>query len=237
MAKATADSGQKMIPADCVAVLLMSHPSVAKDTYEMMSAVDGTRTASSFEHQFRSIIARAKELKKRVDDGETFSAVTAHKRGWRQLCFEKWLANNLYQVPRLRQLLPPRARSARVMMPTTRPPRRLKLLLSLVERRQPRLPQLLHLLVMLSTRTTSQPTWTTSSSAKRSGKRSSRSELVSTKLRVLQPLPKSHYNRQFFLQPFAEGLQVTFKALCPCLIREVCGCFQDTLERLTWLLF
>jgi hypothetical protein len=115
MAKATADSGQKTISADCVAVLLMSHPSVAKDTYAMMSAVDGTRTASSFEHQFRAIIARAKELKKRVDDGETFSAVTAHKRGWRQLCFEKWIANNLYQVPRLRQLLPPRERSARVM--------------------------------------------------------------------------------------------------------------------------
>ncbi|KAG9201601.1 hypothetical protein G6514_005608 [Epicoccum nigrum] len=81
MVKATTDSGQKMILADCVAVLLMSYPSVAKDTYDMMSAVDSTRTASSFEHQFRSVVARARELKKRVEDGETFSPVTAPKRG------------------------------------------------------------------------------------------------------------------------------------------------------------
>lgn len=188
MAKATADSGQKMIPADCVAVLLMSHPSIAKDLYEMMSAVDGTRTASSFEHQFRSVIARAKELKKRVDDGETFSAITAHKRGWRQMCFEKWIANNLYQVPRLRQPLPPRARSARTTMPTTHPQRRPRPPQSLVERRPPRLPQLSHLLVMLSTRTTSQPTWMSSSSARRSGRKRTRSELVSAKLKVLQNL-------------------------------------------------
>ena len=206
MAKATADSGQKMIPADCVAVLLMSHPSVAKDMYDMMSAVDGTRTASSFEHQFRSIIARAKELKKRVDNGETFSAVTAQKRGWRQLRFEKSIANNLYQVPRLPQLLPPRARSARATMPTIRPPRRLRLRLSLVGRRQPRLPQLLHLPVMLSTRTTSQQIWMISSRPKRNGRRRTRSKLVSAKPKVLQLPPKSRFNRQFFIRPFAEGL-------------------------------
>ena len=185
MAKATADSGQKMIAADCVAVLLMSHPSIAKDMYEMMSAVDGTRTASSFEHQFRSVIARAKELKKRVDDGETFSAITAHKRGRRQMCFEKWIANNLYQVPRLRQLLRPRARSARATTPTTHPQRRPRPPQSLVERRSPRLPQPPHLLVMLSTRTTFQLTWMNSSSARRNGRRRTRSEFVSAKLKVL----------------------------------------------------
>jgi len=47
-----------------------------------MSVLDGTRTASSFEHQFRSITARAKELKQRSDDGETFTPVPpGNKRG------------------------------------------------------------------------------------------------------------------------------------------------------------
>ncbi len=85
MGKATdpTSGGQKMISADCVAVLLMAlgRTSVSKEQLDMMSALDGTRTASSFEHQFRSIIAKAKELKKRVDDGETFAPVTAQKRG------------------------------------------------------------------------------------------------------------------------------------------------------------
>lgn len=85
MAKAT-DSpagGSKMIPADCVAVLLVAlgRTTVSKEQLNMMSALDGTRTASSFEHQFRSIIAQAKELKKRVDDGETFDPIVAQKRG------------------------------------------------------------------------------------------------------------------------------------------------------------
>ena len=48
----------------------------------MMSALDGTRTASSFEHQFRTITAKAKELKARAEKGETFQAVTpVNKRG------------------------------------------------------------------------------------------------------------------------------------------------------------
>ncbi|KAF3001290.1 hypothetical protein E8E13_004564 [Curvularia kusanoi] len=72
---------QKMISADCVAVLLMSNPKLSKAQYDMMSAVDGTRSASSFEHQFRSILAKAKDLKKRADDGEAFSPVAGAKRG------------------------------------------------------------------------------------------------------------------------------------------------------------
>ncbi|KAJ8107135.1 hypothetical protein OPT61_g9074 [Boeremia exigua] len=78
-----ATGGQKMISADCVAVLLMSlgRTSISKEQLDMMSALDGTRTASSFEHQFRSIIAKAKELKKRVEDGEAFAPISAQKRG------------------------------------------------------------------------------------------------------------------------------------------------------------
>lgn len=80
MSKAAA--GQKMIPADCVAVLLMAlgNTSISRTQLEMMSALDGTRTADSFQHQFRSIIAKAKELKKRVDDGEHFEPVVPPSR-------------------------------------------------------------------------------------------------------------------------------------------------------------
>ncbi|KAH4018230.1 hypothetical protein HBH70_175650 [Parastagonospora nodorum] len=85
MAKAAADSnaGQKTIPADCVSVLLMAldKTTITKAQYELMSALDGSRTASSFEHQSRSITAKAKELKSRVDNGEKFEAVApANKR-------------------------------------------------------------------------------------------------------------------------------------------------------------
>ncbi|KAJ4400547.1 hypothetical protein N0V91_008589 [Didymella pomorum] len=76
-------AGSKMISADVVSVLLMAlgNTTITKDQLNMMSAIDGTRTASSYEHQLRSIVAKAKELKKRVDDGETFAAVAAPKRG------------------------------------------------------------------------------------------------------------------------------------------------------------
>lgn len=76
--------GQKMIAADVVSVLLMAmdKTTISKQQYEMMSALDGTRTASGFEHQFRSITAKAKELKTRVENGEKFEPVQpAKKRG------------------------------------------------------------------------------------------------------------------------------------------------------------
>ncbi|KAF2035939.1 hypothetical protein EK21DRAFT_96530 [Setomelanomma holmii] len=79
-----ANGAQKMIPADCVSVLLMAldKTTITKAQYEIMSALDGSRTASSFEHQFRTITAKAKELKSRVDNGEKFEAVRpANKRG------------------------------------------------------------------------------------------------------------------------------------------------------------
>lgn len=38
--------------------------------YQMMSAVDGDRSASAFQHQFRKVKARAKELQKQAASGE-----------------------------------------------------------------------------------------------------------------------------------------------------------------------
>ncbi|CAG5172075.1 uncharacterized protein ALTATR162_LOCUS7419 [Alternaria atra] len=76
--------GQKMVPADCVSVLLMALGSttITRAQYDIMSALDGTRTASSFEHQFRTITAKAKELKARAENGETFQPVApGNKRG------------------------------------------------------------------------------------------------------------------------------------------------------------
>jgi hypothetical protein len=80
MSKAAA--GQKTFSADCVAVLLMAlgSTSISKKQLEMMSALDGTRTVDSFQHQFRPIIAKAKQLKQRVDDGEHFEPVIPSAR-------------------------------------------------------------------------------------------------------------------------------------------------------------
>jgi hypothetical protein len=74
---AAANAGRKMVLADCVSVLLMAvgNTTITKAQYNMMSAIDGTRTASSFEHQFRTITAKAKELKARVEDGEDFEPI------------------------------------------------------------------------------------------------------------------------------------------------------------------
>lgn len=77
-----------MISADCVSVLLMTLgcTGITKAQLEMMSAVDGTRSTNSFEHQFRPIMAMAKELKKRVQDGEEFIPVQpGSKRGVQRL--------------------------------------------------------------------------------------------------------------------------------------------------------
>jgi hypothetical protein len=87
-AAATDVNGTKVVPADCVSVLLMALGNITKQQLNMMSALDGTRTASSFEHQFRSIIAKTKDLKARVDGGEDFTPVPpGKKRGkWLLLC-------------------------------------------------------------------------------------------------------------------------------------------------------
>ena len=78
--------GQKTFTAEIVAVLLLAvkgsgaTPSISKQQYEMMSALDGTRTADSFQHQLRAVTAKARELQARLDGGEKFEAVKAAKK-------------------------------------------------------------------------------------------------------------------------------------------------------------
>ncbi|KAF2636389.1 hypothetical protein P280DRAFT_409842 [Massarina eburnea CBS 473.64] len=71
-----------MFTENTVAVLLMAlgNTSISTAQYGMMSALDGEKTASSFQHQFRSVLKKAKELKARADDGETFAAVAPDKK-------------------------------------------------------------------------------------------------------------------------------------------------------------
>jgi hypothetical protein len=81
--KATpAEKGTKTFSADVVAAVLFSTgtTTISKKNFEMMSALDGTKTASGFEHDFRSVIAKAKELKARVESGEEFEPVQPTKK-------------------------------------------------------------------------------------------------------------------------------------------------------------
>lgn len=80
--KSGENAGSKMVSTEVVAILLAANgvSSIAMTQYEAMSALDGTRTASSFQHQFRAILRRAKELKARLDAGEKFVPVTPSKK-------------------------------------------------------------------------------------------------------------------------------------------------------------
>ncbi|KAF2850644.1 hypothetical protein T440DRAFT_507742 [Plenodomus tracheiphilus IPT5] len=77
-------TAQKNILADCIAVLMATGgtTTITRAQYDMMSSVNGERTASSFEHQFRHIIAKSKELKQRLDNGENFTPVPPAKKGY-----------------------------------------------------------------------------------------------------------------------------------------------------------
>ncbi|KAF2252988.1 hypothetical protein BU26DRAFT_587719 [Trematosphaeria pertusa] len=72
----------KMFSENTVAVLLMAvgNTSISVSQYDMMSALDGNKTASSFQHQFRSVLKKARELKERVEGGEQFVAVAPSKK-------------------------------------------------------------------------------------------------------------------------------------------------------------
>ncbi|KAF2790883.1 hypothetical protein K505DRAFT_213541, partial [Melanomma pulvis-pyrius CBS 109.77] len=72
----------KVFSADVVAALLMSFnaTTITRQQYALMSAMDGVKTASAFQHDFRSVLAKAKELKTRVDGGEEFTAVQPSKK-------------------------------------------------------------------------------------------------------------------------------------------------------------
>ncbi|KAF2808552.1 uncharacterized protein BDZ99DRAFT_57893 [Mytilinidion resinicola] len=80
-------SSSKMVSIDTVAILLMAlgATTISQKQLEMMSAIDGTRTAKSFSHQMHEITKKAKELKARVDAGEEFVPVQAKKRGATQM--------------------------------------------------------------------------------------------------------------------------------------------------------
>ena len=74
----------KMYSADFVAAVsaATSATSLSMKHYELMSSMDGVKTASAFQHDFRAILAELKELKALVDSGETFKPVApSTKRG------------------------------------------------------------------------------------------------------------------------------------------------------------
>ncbi|KAI4631780.1 uncharacterized protein J4E87_002486 [Alternaria ethzedia] len=82
--KAAAEKAGKVFTADVVAAVLCSTgtTSLSNKNYEMMSALDGVKTASGFQHDFRSVLAKAKELKARLESGEEFEPVPpGSKRG------------------------------------------------------------------------------------------------------------------------------------------------------------
>ena len=85
MAKAGADTAAatgKTFSEDTVAIILMAlgTTSISTTQYNMMSAMDGQKTAAAFQHHFRSVLQKAKELKQRVDNGESFTAVQPPKK-------------------------------------------------------------------------------------------------------------------------------------------------------------
>lgn len=71
------DGQKKMMPADCFSAFmaLSGLTSVTKAQLELMSHLDGVRTVDSYQHLFRSVVTKAKELRKRIDDGEAFEPV------------------------------------------------------------------------------------------------------------------------------------------------------------------
>lgn len=76
------DAPSKMYSEDTIAVLLAVNGinSISSAQYDMMSALDGTKTANSFQHQFRAILRKARDIKARVDSGEGFTPVTPSKK-------------------------------------------------------------------------------------------------------------------------------------------------------------
>ncbi|MCJ1254443.1 hypothetical protein MMC24_002258 [Lignoscripta atroalba] len=67
---------------DLIPLLLAANPSIKPD-YKLMSALDGTRSASSFEHRFRDYRKRAKEIRDAVDGsvGELMPVPSKPKQG------------------------------------------------------------------------------------------------------------------------------------------------------------
>lgn len=60
--------------------MLESGITLGGDHYKLMSAVDGKRTTDSFQHQFRKVKARAKELQTKAKAGDIAAPVTPGKK-------------------------------------------------------------------------------------------------------------------------------------------------------------
>ncbi|GAM90937.1 hypothetical protein ANO11243_089840 [Dothideomycetidae sp. 11243] len=61
--------------------LLSSNMTISSKQYELMSALDGTRTACAYQHQFRSVLKRAKELKAETEGGKKITPVEGKPKG------------------------------------------------------------------------------------------------------------------------------------------------------------
>lgn len=89
----------KMYSADVVAAVLSvsGTTSLSMKQYELMSSVDGVKTASAFQHDFRAILAKAKELKSRFESGEVFEPVEpTAKRGKFSVAPHTWSSHLHY---------------------------------------------------------------------------------------------------------------------------------------------
>ncbi|PNS18554.1 hypothetical protein CAC42_5093 [Sphaceloma murrayae] len=64
-----------------VCAILMQGGTISTKSYELMSALDGTRTANSFQHGFRAVLRRARELKEEQDKGTELKAVVPKPKG------------------------------------------------------------------------------------------------------------------------------------------------------------
>ena len=90
------DKAVKTYSADVVAALLVATgtTSLTMRNYELMSSMDGVKTASAFQHDFRAVISKAKDLKTRIDNGEAFEPVqsTAKRGKFASFHFHRWSA-------------------------------------------------------------------------------------------------------------------------------------------------
>lgn len=82
---ATGKEKQTEFSFETVAVLccalLGSSGSISTSNYELMSALDGNRTACAFQHQFRAVLKRAKELKAMNETGVKVTPVKGKPKG------------------------------------------------------------------------------------------------------------------------------------------------------------
>jgi len=83
MAKAKSSTTmEKSFSFETVAVLcciILKNGTIGGAQYDVMSALDGKRTASAFQHEFRAVLKRARELKESLDEEGVPPPVTPKK--------------------------------------------------------------------------------------------------------------------------------------------------------------